>query len=171
MIRGLIIGRFQPFHKGHLFVIKNVIKYVDEIIIGIGSAQYSHSFDNPFTAGERILMIAKSLKYEKIDKPYYIIPIPDINNNALWVSHVKSLVPPFKVVFSNNPLVRRLFKEAGYEVKPVPLYNRNIYSGKEIRRRIVNDEEWESLVPRGTYEVIMEIDGINRLKEIVKKDY
>ncbi len=171
MLRGLIIGRFQPFHKGHLFVIKKVIEEVDELIIGIGSAQFSHSFENPFTAGERILMIAKSLKYENITKQYYIIPIPDINNNSLWVSHVKSLVPPFDVVFSNNPLVRRLFKEAGYKIKSVPLYNRKIYSGKEIRKRIVNDEEWKDLVPKGTYEVIMEIDGINRLKDIIKKDY
>lgn len=151
-------------------MIKSIIEEVDELIIGIGSAQYSHTFENPFTAGERILMIAKSLRYEKINKPYYIIPIPDINNNALWVSHVKSLVPPFDVVFTNNPLVRRLFLEAGYNVKPTPLYNREIYSGKEIRRRIVNDERWEDLVPKGTYEVIIEIDGVNRLKDIIKKD-
>ncbi len=60
-MRGLLIGRFQPFHKGHLYVIGKIAEEVDEIIIGIGSAQKSHCLDNPFTAGERLMMIKKAL--------------------------------------------------------------------------------------------------------------
>ncbi|MEM3079801.1 MAG: adenylyltransferase/cytidyltransferase family protein, partial [Thermoproteota archaeon] len=51
--RGLFIGRFQPFHLGHLKAVEYIINRVDEVIIGIGSAQYSHTLENPFTAGER----------------------------------------------------------------------------------------------------------------------
>ena len=47
--RGVFIGRFQPFHNGHLEAIKKLLIEVDELIIMIGSSQYSHSFDNPFT--------------------------------------------------------------------------------------------------------------------------
>jgi nicotinamide-nucleotide adenylyltransferase len=39
----LLIGRFQPFHKGHLQVVKTIARDCDDIIIGIGSAQYSHT--------------------------------------------------------------------------------------------------------------------------------
>ena len=55
--RGLFLGRFQPFHLGHLDVIKQALKMVDELVIVIGSAQYSHTFENPFTDSEREEMI------------------------------------------------------------------------------------------------------------------
>ncbi len=169
-MRGLLIGRFQPFHKGHIYVIKEICKEVDEIIIGIGSAQLSHSIENPFTAGERIMMISKSLFENGIEKNYYIIPIPDVNNNSLWVSHLKSLTPPFSKVYSGNPLVKRLFLEEGIEVLTPPLYNREMYSGTEIRRRMLEGEPWEDSVPKAVVDVIEEIDGVQRIRDLLKSD-
>ena len=32
-LRGLYIGRFQPFHNGHLQAIKYVLENVDELVI------------------------------------------------------------------------------------------------------------------------------------------
>ncbi len=116
--RAFYIGRFQPFHKGHLKVISEIAGEVDELVIGIGSAQLSHTQENPFTSGERILMISRSL--ESLDLYHYVIPINDIYRNAEWVAHVRSMTPPFTAVFSNNPLVSRLFYESGYEVKHSP---------------------------------------------------
>lgn len=168
-MRGLLVGRYQPFHKGHLMVLNQILKEVDEIIIGIGSAQVSHTFENPFTAGERVMMISKSLANARIRSPYYIIPIPDIGRNALWVAHVETLTPPFEIVYSGNPLVQRLFREKGYTVKTPPLYNREDYSGTEIRKRMLAGEEWKNFVPKEVVEVIDEIDGISRLKEIAKE--
>lgn len=162
--RGFYIGRFQPFHLGHRKVIVEIAEKVDELIIGIGSAQLSHTPENPFTAGERIMMISRSL--EDLDLDYYVIPINDLYQNALWVAHVRSLTPPFSDVYSNNPLVSRLFHEAGYEVKYSPMYNRSEYSGTEIRRRILAGERWEKLVPEAVMEVIGEIRGVERLKAV-----
>ncbi|HIH35636.1 MAG TPA: adenylyltransferase/cytidyltransferase family protein, partial [Methanosphaera sp.] len=62
--RGLLIGRMQPVHKGHISVIKDTLKEVDELIIGIGSSDKSHTNSNPFTGGERILMLTKALREE-----------------------------------------------------------------------------------------------------------
>jgi nicotinamide-nucleotide adenylyltransferase len=61
LYRGLFIGRFQPFHLGHLATVKFALKNVEELVIIIGSAQKSHELRNPFTAGERIQMIKDSL--------------------------------------------------------------------------------------------------------------
>jgi nicotinamide-nucleotide adenylyltransferase len=169
-MRGLLIGRFQPFHRGHIYVIKEIQKAVDEIIICIGSAQKSHSLENPFTAGERIMMIKKSLYENGIKKNYYIIPIPDINNNSLWTSHVKSLTPPFLKVYSANALVKRLFKEQGIEVDTPPMYNRKEFSGTEIRRRMLKGKPWEKFVPKAVVDVIGEVDGIRRLRNLAKSD-
>ncbi len=168
-LRGLIIGRWQPFHNGHESLIRKISNEVDELIIGIGSAQKSHSINNPFTAGERIMMIIKSLK--KYDFPYYVIPIKDIEFNAVWVSYVESLTPPFSVVYSGNPLVKELFMEKGYIVKTPKMDNRKEYSGTEIRKRILNNENWENLIPNEVYNVIKEIDGENRLKRLNLNDH
>lgn len=168
-MRALYIGRFQPYHLGHHEVIKEMGREADELIICIGSAQKSHELDNPFTAGERYLMISKSLRDEGIFS-FYIVPILDVNWNAVWVSHVESLIPPVDVVFAHNPLIERLFKERGYKVRIPPLFNRKEYSGSEIRRRILNDESWEHLVPPAVVEVIKEINGIKRLKDLAKTD-
>jgi len=165
----LIIGRFQPFHKGHLFVIKKIHTDFEKIIIGIGSAQYSHTLENPYTAGERYMMIDSALTSENITN-YYIIPLPDINRYDIWVAHVESLTPHFDVVLTNNPTTMQLFFERGYEVKNLPLYDRKIYSGKEIRLRIISNGNWEDLVPEKTKDVILKINGVNRLKTLAKTD-
>jgi nicotinamide-nucleotide adenylyltransferase len=165
--RAFYIGRFQPFHNGHLKVIRQIAREVDELVIGIGSAQMSHTPENPFTAGERILMISRSL--EKLDLYFYVIPIPDIYRNAEWVAHVHSMTPPFSVAYTNNPLVSRLFYESGYEVKHSPMYNRHEYSGTEIRRRMLAGESWEKLVPRAVVDVVEEVHGVDRLKQVSMK--
>ena len=107
MKRGLYVGRFQPYHNGHNSVIERIADEVDELIIGIGSAEISHDLRHPFTAGERVLMISRALKNIRI--PVYIIPLEDVKRNALWVAHVKSMTPPFDVVYTSNPLVIELF--------------------------------------------------------------
>jgi len=169
--RGLFVGRFQPPHLGHPHAIKTALKECDELIIVIGSAQYSHTTENPFTAGERIGMLREALIEEGIDlSKVLLIPVPDVGEHSIWVSKIKSFCPQFDVVYTNNPLVKRLFSEEGFEVKPIPLYQRNHEMGTRIRRRMIRGEEWESLVPRSVAEYIKRIDGVRRLREIARRD-
>jgi len=168
MKRGFYIGRFQPYHNGHHEVLEHIAKEVDEIIIGIGSAQLSHMIDNPFTAGERVLMITRAL--ESLGCPYYVIPIEDIQRNALWVAHVQSMTPPFDLCYSSNPLVVRLFTEAGVKVQSPAMYERDTLSGTKIRERILNGKPWKKLLPPAVVQVIKEIDGDERLCQIARDD-
>ena len=168
-MRALTIGRFQPFHNGHLEVIKEIMEEQDSVVIGIGSAQYSHSLENPFTAGERYLMISNTLVSNNITN-YFIVPIIDMNRYAIWVAHVESLIPPAEVVYTHNPLTRRLFIEKGYDVQMPMEYDRDNLSGKEIRRRIINNESWHDLVPNEVVRVIEEINGVERLRDLAQSD-
>ena len=169
--RALFIGRFQPFHKGHLEAVKMILKENDEIIIAVGSAQYSHKLENPFTAGERIVMIRRALENEGIDlKQVWIIPIPDVHVHMMWVSEVIGYTPKFNVVYTNEPLTKRLFIEAGFEVKPISFIRREIYSATEIRRRMIEDGDWEELVPKAVAKYIKEIDGVQRVRDLAKTD-
>jgi nicotinamide-nucleotide adenylyltransferase len=149
-------------------VLERIAGNVDEIIIGIGSAQLSHQVDNPFTAGERVLMITRALS--SLGRPFYVIPIEDIKRNALWVAHVRSMTPPFDLCYSSNPLVVQLFREAGVEVQSPTMYERDTLSGTEIRRRMLAGEPWETLVPPEVAKVIEEIDGVGRLCQIANDD-
>ena len=70
----LIIGRFQPFHNGHLMVLKAMASKYSPVV-AIGSAQLSHTADNPFTAGERYEMILSAVEDEGLQ--VRILPVPD----------------------------------------------------------------------------------------------
>jgi len=169
--RALFVGRFQPIHKGHLKGILNILEEFDEVIIAIGSTQISHELDNPFTVGERIVMVRKALEEVGIESSrYWIIPIPDAEMHMVWVAQVMGYTPKFDVVYSNEPLTRRLFIEAGFEVRRIPFYKREIYSATEVRRRMLNDENWEELLPKSVVEYIKEIKGVERLKQLAETD-
>jgi nicotinamide-nucleotide adenylyltransferase len=169
--RGIFVGRFQPFHNGHLEVIKKIIVDVDELVIIVGSSQYSHTICNPFTAGERISMIRKVLEEEGIQlSRIWIIPVPDIHQHSLWVSQIVGYSPKFDLVYANEPLTSRLFIEAGFKVKTMPFIKREIYLATEIRKRIIKGENWEELVPSGVANFLKKIEGNVRLCDINKCD-
>jgi nicotinamide-nucleotide adenylyltransferase len=168
MTRGFYIGRFQPYHGGHHAMIDRIREEIDELVVGIGSADQSHTVRNPFTAGERIMMITKAL--DEFEMTTYAVPIEDLNRNSVWVSHVQSMSPRFEVAYSNNPLVVRLFEEADIEVRQSPMFQRDEFEGTEIRERMSAGEDWQSLVPETVAEVIDEIDGVERLQRITATD-
>src|SRR3989442_1209398 len=168
--RAFFIGRFQPFHRGHLATVKRILESNDEIIVGIGSAQYSHTGENPFTAGERYEMIKRALDAEGIHN-YHIVPIPDTHVHSVWVSHVTSLVPRFDIVYTNSDLVVRLFREHGLKVSSPPLVDRERLSGTVVRHRMLTGGDWESLVPSVVAEYIKEINGTDRNPEHGKRAF
>jgi nicotinamide-nucleotide adenylyltransferase len=168
MTRGFYIGRFQPYHNGHHNVVQSIAEEVDELVLGIGSAGDSHSRHDPFTAGERIMMITKSLVDS--DLVTYAVPIEDLDRNSVWVSHVQSMSPTFDVAYSNNPLVIQLFDEAGVEVRQSPMYNRDVLEGTEVRERMIEGDNWESLVPDAVVEVVEETGGLERIQRVSDSD-
>lgn len=163
-MRGFFVGRFQPFHHGHRTFLEEIADEVDGVIVGIGSAQASHTVENPFTAGERVSFIHPSIV--DLDATTFAIPIEDINRYSVWVSHVCAMCPPFDVVYSNNPLVRRLFREAGFEIRGVRLIDRDEYRGTTIRQRMIDGDPWRDRVPEPVVNGIEEIDGVERLRRL-----
>ena len=152
MKRALFIGRFQPFHNGHLSVVKAIDDDIDEVIVGVGSSQYSDSEDNPFSFEQREKMIKKVLDQE-LEKPYQIISVPDIHDEKNWVKHVVNIVPDFDVVYTGNDWVKGLFDQAGRETRPVQ--EEIEISGTELRKMIKEDnEKWKQYVPKEIIEDI-----------------
>src|SRR3972149_3740114 len=104
-------------------MVKRILASNGAGIIGIGSAPYSHPGENPSTAGERYEMNKRTLDAEGIHD-YHIVPIPDTHVHSVWVSHIRSLVPHFDIVYTNSDLVVRLFREHGLQVLSPPLVER-----------------------------------------------
>jgi len=168
---GLLVGRFQPFHVGHLEAVKYALKRVDYLYVVVGSAQRSHERDNPFTAAERIAMIKGALDGNGIDPSRWMaIPIPDADSHSLWVSTVESMVPKFDVVFTNDALTFSLFKNEGIEVKAVRYLDRNRYSATNVRDRILERKDWESLVPPEVAKLVKKFGGVERVRALMRKD-
>jgi nicotinamide-nucleotide adenylyltransferase len=167
--RALFVGRFQPFHKGHLGVVKRLSRDFDIVIIGIGSAQYSHTNDNPFTASERQQMISKTLEDEGINNIQFVL-IEDLHDYPKWVSHVVKSLPDFEIVYTNDELCHELFNKEGCKAESIELFNPGDYSGRKIRQRMANGEPWEEFVPKAVKEVLTQIDGVRRIKKSFSKE-
>jgi len=147
MLPALYIGRFQPFHLGHLDAIQQILAKESSLIIAIGSSTEHGTIRNPFNSKQREEMIVTALKENKITVPQILL-VPDINNNELWVKHVENLCPQFGNIYSGTPLVQELFKINGtHSVKDIEL-NKAI-SATEIREKMASNLPWESLVPNG----------------------
>ena len=165
-MNGLLIGRFQPFHKGHLSAINFGLSKVENLWIGIGSSNKSHEKKNPFTADERKEIILSSLDEETL-KRIKIFYVPDIGDHEKWTYHVDSIVPKYDVVFSNDNFTISLYKKRGFNVIEVPLLQRDMISGTRIRELLVRGQDWSSLVPEGTKKVLLKINAKDRLSKIL----
>jgi len=165
-MNGLLIGRFQPFHKGHLEAVNFGLSKVENLWIGIGSSNKSNEKRNPFTADERKEMILSSLDSKMLER-VKIFFVPDTGDHEKWTYHVDSIVPQYDVVFSNDDFTITLYKKRGTKVIEVPLLNRDVISGTNIREMIVSDKDWSGLVPSGTRNVLLKIDAKSRLSKIL----
>jgi nicotinamide-nucleotide adenylyltransferase len=116
-------------------------------------------------------MIRLAMDEAKIEASrYYLIPVRDLRIHDLWVPHLVSQTPRFEIVFSNEPVTSRLFKESGFRVEPISFLDRESYSATEIRERVVKGSSWESLVPSSVASYIKSIFGDERLRELTQSD-
>jgi len=79
---GLVVGRFQPLHSGHKFLIEKAIAENDIIVICIGEARKS----DPLSLEERKKTLGKYLEKAVIrDKTVKIVHVEDVESDEMWV--------------------------------------------------------------------------------------
>ena len=165
MARALFIGRFQPFHNGHLHDIMAILKIYDEIIIAIGSSQEKNTLENPFSYNERKQMIENVLRKNKINN-FKIYSIPDLYNDVKWVNYILKNLPKFDALYSGNDWTIRCFRKHNIKAKKLKLIN-GINSTK-IRKLIKENKNWQKFVPKEVFEFIEKIKGAERIKKAYK---
>lgn len=144
---GLVIGRFQPFHKGHLYLIKKALELTDNIVIAVGSSNVSDE-NNPLTYQTRVKMLEKVIEKEDLkNKVLKIIPSPDDPSDDVWLDILLKNAGKFEIALGNNDWTNGILEKAGYKVLEIPYLKRSSYQGTVIRKLIKSNNKWENLVP------------------------
>jgi nicotinamide-nucleotide adenylyltransferase len=146
---GLLIGRFQPFHLGHLEALRFALSKVDKLWVGLGSSNQPPQKNNPFSAEQRKEMILSSID-DSMKEKISIYFIPDLDNHLKWIEKIDTIVPKFDIIFSNDELTKHLYSKRDVQVISIPFLKRDQLSGTHIRDLIISDQKWDNLVPQGT---------------------
>mgnify|MGYP001787470809 CR=1 FL=1 len=163
-MNGLLIGRFQPFHLGHLEALRFALSKVDKLWVGLGSSNKPIEKNNPFLAEEREQMILSSID-NSMKERISIYFIPDLDNHVKWIEKIDTIVPKFDIIFSNDELTKHLYSKRNVQVVTIPFLNRDSLSGTNIRDLIISDQKWDDLVPQGTRNFLT-TSGKERLKNL-----
>jgi nicotinamide mononucleotide adenylyltransferase len=169
----MIHGRFQPFHNGHLEYLRGAYERSDVVFVGItnpdpkrikpeASDPLRHLPEsNPWSYAERLLMVKAAARGAGLDLArVHVIPFP-VNEPDLWPAYVPDGVTQYIRVFSEwggTKLDR--FREAGYEVVVLDEGVEKEISGAEVRERLRDGGDWETLVPAGVARVIRSLDRV-----------
>jgi len=164
-MNGLLIGRFQPFHLGHLDAVLFGLSRVENLFICIGSSNKSNERKNPFSAEERREMITLSIEPSITDR-IKIFDIPDVGDHEKWTFEIDKIVPKYDVIFTNDEFTKTLFEKRKISIISVILKDREKFSGTNIRNLITEDKNWRDLVPQGTRNVLDSINAKERLKNL-----
>ena len=153
---GLIIGRFQPLCFHHLQFFNEVINSgIKKLLIGVGESQTLNDFN--FLTGAEV----KSLLIPNLDKlnfPYELAIIPDINNPPKYANYVKTFFKKINerntCLFTENVYTSDCFINYGHHfqvIKPTILPTHAI----SIRQMVKDgNPEWQKLVPQNVAEFI-----------------
>ncbi|PUB17260.1 adenylyltransferase/cytidyltransferase family protein [Yoonia sediminilitoris] len=87
----VFIGRFQPFHLGHLDVTERTLEGADRILLLVDNSYRRRSWKNPFTYAERRALIRAGTGH--LGKPVATLPFVDtLYNDRAWITNVRTTV-------------------------------------------------------------------------------
>jgi nicotinamide-nucleotide adenylyltransferase len=166
---GMVHGRFQPFHNGHLDYVLSGIEKCDHCVIGITnpdpseliletSSSHRHEVEaNPYTYFQRYEMVKQSISDMGIDlRKISIVPF-HIFHPAQWQSYipVREEIVHLVRIFSDWELKKiSWLKDYGFEVVVIDEGIQKQVTGTEIRYRIRKHLEWRSFVPNATARMV-----------------
>ena len=130
MANALFVGRFQPFHKGHLHAIKAAQEQYGGVTVVVGSAQEHGTGSNPIPVEQRVAMIRRELPGIKI------VTQDDVFNDKEWVRQIARKVD-FDAVVTGNDWVRDCFRSQNHFVEEPEWHMPEKYNGTRIREKLL----------------------------------
>jgi len=173
MAKYIVLGRFQPFHMGHEYLVKSALEHLevgDQLVVAIGSKQAGWEPDNPWTAEERQAMIQAWAT--QADAEIEIVAIEDINDPPNWVSHAEKIHGK-GILVTTDQATAELYRESEVEVRILEMNQREQFEGWRVRQTAkmlstVYDDEavrevLKASIPPSVIEWLIETDGLFRL--------
>lgn len=165
-MRGLVVGRFQPLHKGHEALIRRAMEDCVHVVVAIGSSNAKQDTRNPFTKEERRQMIA-AVFHEEAGDDLQVMDLPDIHDPPNWVPHVLERTGAVDKVFGNDDRTLDLFDAAGITVVRTGHVDRDRYRATTIRMQMAEgDGAWTKAVPGPVAALLQEWDAEHRLRRL-----
>lgn len=87
----VLIGRFQPFHYGHMGLLQKALELSARALVLVGSAHGPRLVKNPFSAEERIAGIRASLPAEQRERVSFAT-VRDYYDEPRWAGAVRAAV-------------------------------------------------------------------------------
>ena len=172
-MKALVIGRFQPVHKGHIKLVKEAEEFgLEKLVIGIGVEGNGRTERNPFQYDEVKQMWLPEL--EKLETPAEIYRIPDIGDSAGYAAHVEAITgcnEEDTVLVSNNPHTIRCFTDFGKNYRVLQT-GRAVWAGDgyicatRIREMLREGGNWQEYVPESATRVVEKVDGAGIMKRV-----
>jgi nicotinamide-nucleotide adenylyltransferase len=171
--RGMIHGRFQPFHRGHLEYMRGAAERCDELWVGITNPDPARikpeasdparhlPESNPYSYDERLRMVKAAARDLGLDAELvHVIPFP-VNEPELWQAYVPEGSIQFLRLFSawGGEKHERLLA-AGYDVVILDAGVEKELSGAEVRELLRSGGDWEPLVPPSVAQILRELDRV-----------
>ena len=89
---GIYIGRFQPFHLGHLRTLNLALEKTEQVILILGSHRVAADTRNPWRSQERIAMIQSCLTPETLQRIHFLTVRDWLYSDNLWLTAVQQQV-------------------------------------------------------------------------------
>ena len=163
----IVLGRFQPFHKGHAHLVGAALEK-GPTVIAIGSSEAEASMDNPWDADEREAMIRAWLG----EREATIVQIPDINDPPNWVEHATKYHGE-GILVTSDEATKQLYEHANFSVEWVDLTNRESLEGWRVRATLkmlstvyekdAQKEVMSASIPTEIIDWLIENDALYRL--------
>ena len=174
----VVLGRFQPFHLGHEYMLESASNWRNEnnpnapLIIAIGSSNRPQNLRNPWTYEERSQMIETWTKSAQI-KNFQICSIPDIEDPPNWVTHASQYHGQAGALVTTDMGTAELYTASGWDVILLPLEQRERFEGWRVRETArmlstIGDQDairevLGTLIPMPVLEHLIETNGLHRL--------
>lgn len=170
----VFIGRFEPFHNGHLNIIREGLEKADKVVVLVGSSFSPRSYRNPFTFNERMYMINNSINSDKV----FIEPLEDSTyNDGKWIADVQSIVSSYSFDNCRIALIGHAKDSSSYYLKLFPQWDSiNVVSNTNISSTQIRHNYFSNVpiyghenVPVGTREFLDKFYRSSEYQNIVEE--
>ena len=170
---GMIHGRFQPFHVGHLDYMKKAMARCQRLIVGItnpdpfeveeeADSSHRHLKDaNPYTFFQRLSMVKALLIEENVDlRTVTLIPF-SVHHPEKWPYYLPpahSVVHYMRIFSDWEQTKADRLRANGFAVEILDEGVPKSLSGIDVRGEMERGNGWKRLVPPAVAQVIEEIN-------------